>query len=194
MAKNIQLIIGSTRQNRLAPSVAEWIKKHSQHDGINLEVVDLKDVQLPAFDAPVPPSYAPVDTEAGKKWAQSVAKADGFIFLTSEYNRSIPASLKNALDYLVAEWKEKPAVIVSYGYVDGGQKATAHLKDILGWLKAPIVEPTVALQLDQQMFNEDGSFKNIDDAFAAHEEVLVEAISQLAGHEDRIAKPVKQAA
>lgn len=186
MAKNIQLIIGSTRQNRLAASVSKWVQSSIKRDDINLEIVDLKDIALPAFDAPVPPAYAPVDTDSGKTWAQTVTKADGFIFLTAEYNRSIPSSLKNALDYLVAEWKGKPAAIVSYGYIDGGGSATNHLKDILGWLKAPVVEPTVALQLSQDMFNEDGNFKNIDEAFAKYEEALTEAVTRLAEHEDRV--------
>src|SRR5690606_17347786 len=98
MAKNILLIIGSTRQNRLASSIAPWvIDQAKQEPGINLEVVDLKDENLPAFDATTPPSYAPVDTPEAKAWAAKVAAADGFIFLTPEYNRSVPSSLKNAL-------------------------------------------------------------------------------------------------
>jgi NAD(P)H-dependent FMN reductase len=191
MAKNIQLIIGSTRQNRVAKSIAEWIVDHVNHEDINLEIIDLKEVRLPAFDAPVPPAYAPVNTDAGKKWAETIAKADGYIFLTAEYNRSIPSSLKNALDYLVVEWRGKPSAIVSYGYVDGGQSAARHLKDILGWLKVPVVEPAVALRLEQGLFSKDGSFNNMDESFAKYEEMLNEAASRLAEHEDRVTQAAK---
>ena len=179
MAKTIKLIIGSTRQNRIAPAIAAWVEKNAAQADVNLEVVDLKEVNLPAFDAPVPPAYAPTTTDDGKKWAEIVGSADAFVFLTAEYNRSIPGALKNAIDYLTAEWKEKPAAIVSYGYVDGGKSATTHLSDILGWHKMHIVEPTVGLQLTQDMFNEDGSFKNVYEAFTANSEMLTEALNQL---------------
>lgn len=180
MTKNIKLIIGSTRQNRIAPEVAKWVESHASQADIALEVIDLKELALPEFDAPIPPSYAPTDTPDGKKWAEIVTSADGFIFVTSEYNRSIPSSLKNAIDYLAAEWKEKPAAIVSYGYVDGGTGAARHLSDILGWFKMDIVEPTVALQLSPDYFSEDGSFKDIDAAFASNADALNDAVQKLA--------------
>ena len=125
MSKNIKLVIGSTRQNRVGKSIASWIEdKLANNSTITLETIDLKEENLPIMDSPIPPAYAAVDTEAAKAWSRKIRTADGFIFLTPEYNRSIPASLKNALDYLVTEWKDKPAIIVSYGYIDGGKNAT----------------------------------------------------------------------
>lgn len=106
MAKTIKLIIGSKRQNRIAPQVAAWVEKHASQADIDLEVIDLKELNLPPFDAPIPPAYAPTDTDDGKKWAEIVTNADGFIFVTSEYNRSIPSSLKSALDYLLQSGKK----------------------------------------------------------------------------------------
>ena len=179
MAKNVKLIIGSKRQNRIAPEVAAWVEKHAATADINLEVVDLKELDLPPFDAPIPPAYAPTSTDDGKKWAEIVSSADGFIFVTSEYNRSIPSSLKSAIDYLADEWKEKDAVIVSYGYVDGGQSAARHLNDILGWFKMNIIEPTVPLQLSQDDFTDEGRFKDIDASFAESTNTLLEAVSKL---------------
>ena len=124
MAKNIQLIIGSTRQNRVGAQVAEWVKRHAEaHEGINVEVIDLKQENLPFFDAPTPPLYAPDSSAAGQAWAKKIERGDGFIFVTPEYNRGIPASLKNALDFLVAEWNHKPAAVVSYGWIDGVRRA-----------------------------------------------------------------------
>lgn len=179
MPKNIKLIIGSTRENRIAPQIAEWVQTNANRTDISLEILDLKEVDLPAFAAPIPPAYAPTDTEAGKAWASQIEAADGFIFLTAEYNRSIPSSLKNALDYLVAEWKEKPAVIVSYGYIDGGQSATRHLRDIFDWLKIRTIEPTIALQLSQETVDENGQIKDSESSFAGYVDDLDRAVSEL---------------
>lgn len=184
MAKNIQLIIGSTRQNRLGAQVAEWVKKHAEeHEGISVEVIDLKQENLPFLDAPIPPAYAPVDTPEAKAWAEKIGRGDGYIFLTPEYNRSIPASLKNALDYLVTEWKDKPAVVVSYGYIDGGQSAANHLYDVLSWLKLATAESSVHLKLSQEIMTEDGSIKDVDAAFGDHVAVLEAAFNEILEHE-----------
>ena len=180
MSKNIKLIIGSTRQNRAGSAVAQWVEKHAQTTGITLEIIDLKELNLPTFDAPVSPAYAPTETEAGKAWATQIVEADGIIFLTPEYNRSIPASLKNAIDYLSSEWKEKPSAIVSYGYIDGGKGATNHLTDILNWLKATAIEPKTSILLTQDMFDETGAFKDIDASFAPYADTLQTALKQLA--------------
>ncbi len=179
MAKNIKLIIGSTRQNRVAPAIAKWVEKQATEAGVHFEVIDLKEVDLPAFDSPIPPAYAPTETEHGKAWAKQIAEADGFIFLTPEYNRSFPSSLKSVIDYLATEWKDKPAVIVSYGYVDGGGSATNHLRDVFDWLKIKTIDPTVALQLAQDQFNETGAFKDIDKALKPGAPTLSEALKQL---------------
>ena len=181
MSKKIQLIIGSTRENRLGESIVTWVRQQvDKSTDISLEVVDLKQENLPAFDAPVPPAYMPVASEAGRAWAKKVGSADGFIFLTPEYNRSIPSSLKNALDYLVAEWKEKPAVIVSYGYVDGGKGATDHLKDVLDWLKVDTAATTINLHLDQKMMDENGRIQDMEKAFAQYKEQFNVALAHLA--------------
>lgn len=183
MTKKIQLIVGSTRENRVGAQVAEWVATHARaHDGIELEVIDLKDVALPFFTGPIPPSFAPDSTEAGIAWAKRIAEGDGYIFVTAEYNRSIPAPLKNAIDYLVAEWKSKPALIVSYGYIDGGQNVTKHLRDAFTWLKMATLDSAINLTITQDMF--DGSaFKDIDGAFADYEVNIDEALKTLAAHE-----------
>jgi NAD(P)H-dependent FMN reductase len=181
MSKKIQLIIGSTRENRVAPQVAAWVASQvAKNSDIELEVVDLKEWDLPFMNAPVAPAYAPVDTPEAKKWAAQIGKAEGYIFLTAEYNRGIPAPLKNAIDYLTTEWKEKPAAIVSYGYIDGGGSAARHLNDVMDWLKIRAVEPKVALQLSQDIFDETGALKDSQAAFAENEADISAALAQLA--------------
>lgn len=183
MSKKIQLIIGSTRENRVGAQVARWVATQAEkHDDIELEVIDLKEVNLPFFNAATPPLYAPDGSEAGQAWAAKIAQGDGFIFVTPEYNRGIPAALKNALDFLVEEWKEKPAAVVSYGYIDGGQSASKHLHDVLAWLKVATAESTVSLKLTQEMMGATG-IKDVNEAFADYELVIDEALQELVEHE-----------
>ena len=189
MPKNIQLIIGSTRQNRLASQVADWVKQYAEkHEDLNVEVVDLLEQDLPFFNSPVSPMYAPDESEIGKAWGEKIAEADGFIFLTAEYNRSIPASLKNAIDFLYGQWLNKPAAIVSYGWIDGGVGASKHLHDILSWVKMDVAEDQVHLKLMPEIMGEDGKVVNPSEAFANYEASPDAALKELAAHE--AAEPV----
>ncbi|KAJ5733266.1 hypothetical protein N7533_013713 [Penicillium manginii] len=99
----------------------------------------------PLYDESVIPASLPAENPTphySKKhtrdWSATVKQYDAFIFVTPQYNWSIPASLKNALDYLFHEWKGKPAGIVSYGSRGGG-KAADHLRGILTGLRMNVV-------------------------------------------------------
>lgn len=178
--KHIQLIIGSSRQHRLGDQIAAWAATEAgKQSDIELEIIDLKEVNLPFFDAAVPPSRQPDASPAGKAWGARIAQADGFLFVTPEYNRSIPAPLKNALDFLVQEWRDKPAGIVSYGWIDGGQGATRHLHDVLSWLKLATISTNVALHLNASIMGEDGCIKDPKEAFKQHEPALRTILNHL---------------
>lgn len=179
MSKNIKLIVGSIRQNRSGRKIADQLVKIAKDAGYSLEILDLKEINLPKFESAVSPMYMAVDTKEAKAWAEQIKSADGLVFLTSEYNRSIPASLKDAIDYLYAEWNGKKSGIVSYGWIDGGGSATKHLVDILSWVKVDIVEPKVAISFSAELFAEDGSFKNIDDAMANSKEEFTNLLKTL---------------
>jgi NAD(P)H-dependent FMN reductase len=127
----VKVIIGSTRPGRFGQQPAAWLVELSkEHPEATYELVDLADFDLPLLDEPVPPSmvtngeYA---NEHTKKWADIIGPADGFVFITAEYNYSIPAALKNAIDFLGAEWRYKPVAFVSYG-VGGGIRAVTALR------------------------------------------------------------------
>ncbi|MBC7512247.1 NAD(P)H-dependent oxidoreductase [Candidatus Saccharibacteria bacterium] len=183
MGKNIQIIIGSTRQNRLGAQVSDWVKQHAdQHEELTIEVIDLLEQNLPFFNAGVGPMYAPDTSEAGKAWAETIERGDGFIFVTPEYNRSIPASLKNAIDFLYTPWLTKPAAIVSYGWIDGGASASKHLHDILSWVKMDIAEDQVHLKLHADIMGGNG-LTDTEAAFADYIPALMNALKELAGHE-----------
>lgn len=184
MAKNIQLIIGSTRQNRLGAQVAEWVKNHAdEHDELNIEVTDLLEENLPFYDAAVSPMYSSDTPEAAKAWTEKIGNADGFIFVTPEYNRSVPASVKNAIDFLYAQWLTKSAAIVSYGWIDGGASASKHLHDILSWVKIDVAEDQVHLKISGEILGEDGKIADPEAAFAEYLPVLKNALKELAAHE-----------
>ncbi len=184
MAKNIQLIIGSTREGRIGAQIADWVQSHAQgHEELNIEIIDLKQVNLPFYNSAVSPMYAPDTTEAGKAWAEKIENGDGFIFVTPEYNRSIPASLKNAIDFVYAQWLTKPAAIVSYGWIDGGASASKHLYDILSWVKMDIAEDQVHLKLHADILSENGTITDTEAAFADYIPSLTNALKELATHE-----------
>ena len=126
----IAIIIGSTRDSRFGDKPAKWVHEFAAaRDDIDVEIVDLKEWPLPFFNEVASNAWAPTQNEVGQRWQKKVAEFDGYIFVTPEYNRSIPAALKNALDFSYPEWNKKAAAVVGYGSV-GGARAVEHLRTI----------------------------------------------------------------
>ena len=143
----IGIILGSTRPGRNGEAVAKWVYDlASKRDDAEFELVDLLDFKLPHLDEAVPPSMGQYANEHTRTWAATIAKFDGFIFVTPEYNHSTSGALKNAIDFLFAEWNNKAAGFVSYGSV-GGTRAVEHLRLIMGELMVADVRAQVALSL-----------------------------------------------
>lgn len=129
MKYHLKIIIGSTRPSRQGHLVAEWFAKIAEkHRDFMIEVLDLKKINLPLIDEPHHPKMGNYTHEHTKRWSKVIQEADAFVFVTPEYNYSFPATLKNALDYLFAEWNGKPAAFVSYGGASGGMRAVQGLK------------------------------------------------------------------
>lgn len=138
---NIGIILGSTREGRLSPQVGNWVKQLADQRGdANYTILDIADYKLPLL------GEKDGDVSGAAAWSKDVAAQDGFVFIVQEYNHSIAASLKNALDYLRVEWNNKAAGIVSYGSV-GGARAAEHLRGILGELLIADVRVHPALSL-----------------------------------------------
>jgi NAD(P)H-dependent FMN reductase len=143
----IGIILGSTRPNRNGEQVARWVYDiASRRDDAEFELVDLRDYPLPHLDEPLPPSMGQYQNEHTKQWADKIDSFDGFIFITPEYNHSTSGVLKNAIDYLYAEWNNKAVGFVSYGSV-GGARAAEQLRLIAGELQMADVRQQVALSL-----------------------------------------------
>lgn len=147
MAKpKIAIIIGSTRDVRFGDKPAQWIyDTASKRDDMDFEIVDLRDFPLPFFNEKASNAWVPTENEVGQRWQKKVAEFDGYIFVVAEYNRSITAALKNALDYSYPEWNRKPAAAVGYGSV-GGARAVEHLRNIAVELQMVPTRPGVHIQ------------------------------------------------
>lgn len=116
----IAVVLGSTRPHRTGKDVAEWVFEHARaRTDAQFELVDIADQDLPLLDEPMPPAMGQYSKEHTKAWSEKVASYDGFVFVTPEYNHSVPAALKNAVDYLYAEWNNKSIGFVSYGSAGG---------------------------------------------------------------------------
>jgi NAD(P)H-dependent FMN reductase len=118
----------------------------SRRSDAEFELIDLRDYPLPHLDEPLPPSMGQYQNEHTKRWAATIASFDGFIMVTPEYNHSTSAVLKNALDYLYAEWNNKAAGLVSYGLA-GGARAAEHLRLACAELQIADVRQQVTLSL-----------------------------------------------
>ncbi len=144
-APKIAIIVGSTRPGRSAGVVARWVHGVAcDRDDATFEVLDLADYDLPMLDEPMPPMSGEVTHEHTRAWAAAIGECDGFVFVTPEYNHSTSGALKNAIDFLYAEWNNKACGFVSYG-ADGGLRAVEHLRLIAGELKLADVRSQVGL-------------------------------------------------
>jgi NAD(P)H-dependent FMN reductase len=122
-------------------------RQAGQPAGIDVEVVDIEDYGLPIFDEPQSPLLGSYAHDHTRKWSNKIAEFDGYVFVTPEYNRSIPSALKNAIDYLYGEWNNKAAGFVSYGSNVGGARSVEHLRLITAGLQLAGVRTQVSLSL-----------------------------------------------
>lgn len=143
----IGIILGSTRPGRNGKAVADWILDQAgARTAAEYELVDLLDFPLPHLDEAIPPSMGQYQGEHTKAWAAKIAEFDGFIFVSPEYNHSTSGVLKNAIDYLYAEWNNKAAAFVSYGAL-GGARAIEHLRAIASELQIAHVRQQLSFSL-----------------------------------------------
>ena len=149
----IAIIAGASRPGEKSSSVAKWVAEQAKKRGdAEYTVISLADLNLPLYDEPVPASMGQYAHAHTKKWAETIAPFDGFVFVTPEYNHSIPAVLKNALDFIYKEWNNKAAGIVGYG-VWGAARAVDQLRAILGELQIADVRQATHINLITEFEN-----------------------------------------
>jgi NAD(P)H-dependent FMN reductase len=141
------IIVGSTRPGRKAEAVARWVHEIARkRTDAEFEVVDIQDFNLPLLDESVPPSMGQYSKPHTKAWATKIDSFDAFVFVTPEYNHGTSGALKNAIDFLFAEWNNKAAGFVGYGSV-GGVRAVEHLRLVMAEVQVATVRNQVALSL-----------------------------------------------
>lgn len=159
----ILIVTGSARKGRVADSIVPLVADElTKREDITVSVANLKELDLPFFDdenTPSTPGYQATD-ERVAAWTKLVDEADGVVILMPEYNHTLSAIQKNALDWVYAEWENKPVSVVGYGW-GGASLALITLKEVLGHLKANLL-PTATHLYFMKSINPDGSV--IDEA------------------------------
>ena len=179
MTKKIGIILGSTRQGRISPAIAEWVAAGvAKHPELSAEMLDLEAINLPFFNEPTAPSVAPGVSDAAVAWREKVTSFDAFIILTAEYNAGYPAPLKNALDYLKTEWANRPIFVISYGF-SGGASAAHQLSEVLTRIGTVQIEPNIAILIGDKL-NASGSIDDPHTSLAIHDEELAIALKAIA--------------
>jgi NAD(P)H-dependent FMN reductase len=190
MAIKLHTIIASTRPGRIGPAVATWFNDVARrHGAFDASLVDLADFRLPVFDEPEHPMKQAYRHEHTRKWAASVNAADAFVFVTPEYNYTMPPSLLNALSYLSKEWNYKPAGFVSYGGVSGGLRSAQTARQLVTTMKMMPIPEGVALPTVFAQLGEKGAFSP-NDLNAAGAKAMLDEIAKWAG----ALKPLRQQA
>ncbi|MFE6890120.1 NADPH-dependent FMN reductase [Streptomyces sp. NPDC057694] len=173
----IGIVLGSTRPGRVGPQIGEWIEKAGRaRTDLDVEVVDVAAYGLPLFDEPRSPRLGQYEHEHTRAWAARIDSLDGFVFVTPEYNRSIPAALKNAIDFVYNEWNNKAAGFVGYGSNVGGARAVDHLRHIAGAVQLSAVHTQLHLSL-QSDFEQYATFAPAERHEAALQQMLTEVLT-----------------
>lgn len=162
---NIGIILGSSREGRRGEKVANWVTQIAlKRKDMKMELLDLKEWDLPIFNEPTPLGKLRGNFEDPKlqEWVQKISSFDGYVIVSPEYNHGYPAVLKNALDYVYDEMEKKPVGIVSYSIGPfGGVRMVEQLKMVI-------------LELDAIPLNQGLVFPKVGDAFDDNGEVIDE--------------------
>jgi NAD(P)H-dependent FMN reductase len=142
-ALKIHVILGSVREGRMAEPVGRWVlEQAAARADLACDLVDLKEWDLPFYPFADPPAKGHYADSRQQRWAAHVADADGYILIAPEYNHGAPAVLKNALDFVYAEWNYKPVAFVGYGG-NGGSRSIEQLTGVARELRMAALEASV---------------------------------------------------
>jgi NAD(P)H-dependent FMN reductase len=159
----IKIIVGSTRPSRFGIQPAQWLLDQSkQVKNAEFDLVDLAEINLPLLDEPHQASERTYTREHTKNWAAVIDGADGFVFVTPEYNHSMPAALKNAIDFLYYEWHHKPLCFLAYGGPAGGTRAVEHLRAMASTLSMYDLREQLLLNSYSKNLDENGRYQFSD--------------------------------
>jgi NAD(P)H-dependent FMN reductase len=180
---NLKIIIGSTRPGRAADRVIPWITALSgQHGAFRADVLDLRDWDLPMFNETLATLGDPRDPAFSapvvRRWNDTIAAGDAYLFVTPEYNHSVPAVLKNAIDSVFGTFafRAKPAACVAYsGSIAGGVRAVEHLAHIAVEAELVPLRNSVVIPYVEAAFGDDG--QPLDHRTAAAAKILLDDLA-----------------
>lgn len=178
--KKVLVVTGSVRKNNVNSSVVELVKSRVEgREGVQAEVADLGELDLPFFNSPVPPAADgfEIEDERVRAWSELVKGADAVILVSPEYNHSLSAIQKNAIDWLAKEWTDKPMAFVAYGW-SAGMHSLAQLKEIGTVIKWQVAGEPVGLQFAKDV-ETSGTIIAKDDV-SSRVDVLVDALLAIA--------------
>ncbi|MFE6996635.1 NADPH-dependent FMN reductase [Microbacterium sp. NPDC057659] len=151
----ISIIVGSARPVRigrqLADSIAEVLRGSTSAD---VRILDLREIDLPMLDEPLMAGMNQYANPHTLAWAEEIRASDAIVFLTPQYNAGYPAALKNAIDYIFAEWQDRPAAIISYGG-HGGPKAAKQLREVLEFIRMDLTDEQPQLVIQREDYTTD---------------------------------------
>ncbi|GAA2427438.1 NAD(P)H-dependent oxidoreductase [Streptomyces macrosporus] len=169
----LAVIIGSVREGRFGPTVANWFVTQAEKFGrFDVDVIDLADwplpVVMPGWDTEPDAETARIREELSRR----VARADAYAVVTPEYNHSFPASLKNTIDWFREEWFAKPVGLISYGGQGGGLRAAEHLRQVFAEVHAMTVRNSLSFHNAWDVFGPDGQPRDEEAAASAAKDML----------------------
>ncbi|TIS60357.1 MAG: NAD(P)H-dependent oxidoreductase [Mesorhizobium sp.] len=177
MKHQLNIIIGSTRPGRAGPVFANWLEGFArQHGKFEPVLTDIATFGLPLLDEPHHPRLAKYEKDHTKAWSGAIDAADAFVFVAPEYNYFPAPAIVNAVDYLLREWRYKPAAILSYGGVSGGLRAAQAVKQLLTAVGVMPIPEGVALPLYQKLLDEDGAFQPSEQVLGGAKAMLDELL------------------
>lgn len=183
-AHRVGVIVGSTRPTRVCPEIAGRVARRLGRDSsLSYATVDLAETNLPFLDEPRKPALGGYLHAHTRAWSDVVNSFDGFVLVFPQYNWGYPAVLKNALDFLYEEWRDKPAALVTYGS-RGGVRAGEQMRTVLTGLHMPVVADDVRIRISADDVDDAGQLRAAARKISEHDEEIARVDARLSAHLD----------
>lgn len=179
-AERIGMIIGSTRPTRICPDIACWVHRELDDRGrLDYVLIDLAEVGLPMLDEPLRAALHAYEHEHTKAWSRRIVRCSGFVLVFPQYNWGYPGVLKNALDYLYEEWRDKPVTTVTYG-TRGGARAAEQMHQVLQGLHMRPLPTRVEIAITGEQVDAAWQLKDVEATMRPYRDQLTRVDIELA--------------
>ncbi len=155
----VLVVTGSVRPNSVNEKIVPLVVAELEAQGAEVKIANLKEMNLPFYDAPLPPTSPDfvATNDAALAWTKLVDEAEGVVFVTPEYNHTMSPVQLNAIDWIGKEWEDKPIGLVGYGWSSGAHQSHATAREALAVnLKANVGDEQTNLYFMKDL-NPDGT-------------------------------------